>query len=416
MYVHMNMTRFYMQNYVILFHRINYKIRRAIFIKLENLKIGMILKNYKELCRILEEEVKTGGAKKNQLEWFEDYFTYEKQGHKFKITDVFYDKEIKPMPTRGGANNTYEYTQNIEKLLLDILAQDKNEGKIFLSKNKMFHLLDMVNTNYIDCNRKIPKLSKFLDIDERNVQEWYDTTGGMLERSLESALKKLQNQSLVFWSREITICKLKVIKGSGYWVKIIHKDENGEDKEQWTYESMTKKIIEEASDDEKKYIIAVEREEMEKLDCDDKQEIIRKGLWEKFEDNVTSILKKYKGIIYYYKSYKILFNPEHIIKKQNQMNKLLLNLNERQNQKYQLNNSIIQRNIDNALSRQSIAKSSDIQDKDLSYNDYKEMDQIDKQLRRSSDTYIDNNIKLNETLIDKKAKDIRTQVNKTKIN
>lgn len=394
----------------------NYKmIRRVIFIKLENLKIGMVIKNYKELCNTLEVDIKTGNSKKSQLKWFEDYFTYEKDGNKFMIANIF-DKEIKPPPTRGGANNTYEYTQNIEKLLLDILAQNKSDGKIFLSKNKMFHLLNMVNTNYIDCNRKIPRLSKFLDIDERNVQEWYDTTGGMLERSLESALKKLQNQSLIFWSREITICKLEAIKGSGYWVKVQHNGENGEEKEQWIYEAMTRKIIKEADDDEKKYIIAVEREEMEKLNCDDKQEIIKKGLWERFENNVINILKKHKGIIYYYKSYKILFNPEHIIKKQNQLNKLLLSINERKDQQHQLNSSIMQRNIDNALSRQSIASSSDIQDIDLNYVDYKEMNAIDRQLRRSVDSYIDDNIKLNDTLIDKKAKDIRTQVNNTKID
>lgn len=374
-----------------------------VIIKIANLFVGMILKNYRELCEVLGVEVKTGGARQNQLKWFEDYFTYIKEGNKFIITEV-HDKEVQPMPQRGGANNTYEYTQNIEKLLLDILAQNQNNGKIFLSKNKLFNLLEMVNTNYIDCNRKVPKLSKFLDVDEKDVQEWYDTTGGLLGRSLESALKRLQNQALIFWSREITICKMEVINGSGYWIQVTRKNDDGEEFQQWVFENITRRVIREATDEEKKYIIAVEREEMEELECNDKQEVIRKGLWEKFEGNVTRVLKKQKGIAYYYQSYKILFNPEHIIKKQNQINELLLSSEDRNSVKAELNSAIIKRNIDNAQSRNSIAKT-DI-----------ETNESPKLLRRSSDTYIDNNIILNETLIDKKAKDIRHKVDKIKVD
>ena len=139
-----------------------------IIIKIENLWIGMIIKNYKELCCILGVPVKTGNAKKAQLIWFEEHFTYKKEGNKFIIIDIF-NTEIKPQPMQGGNNNQIEYTKNIEILLLDILARDKNNGKIFLSKNKLFHMLEMVNVNYLDTNFRIPKLSKFLDIEENKI-------------------------------------------------------------------------------------------------------------------------------------------------------------------------------------------------------------------------------------------------------
>ena len=49
------------------------------------LKSGDVVNNYKELCRLLCEEVKYGNYKKAQLKEFERYFQYEKHGHKFKI-------------------------------------------------------------------------------------------------------------------------------------------------------------------------------------------------------------------------------------------------------------------------------------------------------------------------------------------
>lgn len=370
----------------------------------------MILKNYSDLCRILgEDEKPRGTSRQNHLKWFEEYFTYKKEGHKFIITEIF-DKEVEPIiDRRGGAYNTVEYTENIEKLLLDILAQDKNNGIIFLSKNKLFHMLEMVNVNYLDCNRRVPKLSKLLDIDENSVQEWYDTTGGMLERSLNSALKKLTNQSLILWSREITICKIEPIPDSEYLVKITRKDKYGEDKEQWIQEVATRKIIREATDDEKKYIIEVERDTMLVLDCDDKQEIIRKGLWSEFEKKVKSILEKQENIIYYYQSYKILFNPEHIFRKQNQINSLKMSNKERLDQKKIVNKSVMDRIENNAKSRHSKA-SADIED---IWNP--EDDKHLRVIRRSSDKYIEDNIKLNKTLIDRNGKDIRVEVKKIKL-
>lgn len=76
---------------------------------LDNITKGMIVKNYKELCRLLELDVKTGGARKNQLEWIEDYIGYDKEGHKFIIKDIHDDIEIIPMKTRGGLTYTVDY-------------------------------------------------------------------------------------------------------------------------------------------------------------------------------------------------------------------------------------------------------------------------------------------------------------------
>ena len=290
----------------------------------------MEIKNYIELCNILDVEPTTGYSKIKQIEWFEEYFTYKKEGHRFIITGIL-DKPVKPMKdNRGGSYNTYDYTKNIEKLILDILAENENTGRVFLSRNRFFHALFMINSNYLDYNWNGAKeLSKYLDISEDNIQEWLDTTGGVLERSVESALKNLRNQSLIIWSKEITLRILEEVLGSEYLVKSEQKDRNGKYRTIYTKKKKYQEVTREASDWEKKFILRNEREIIESLNCESKQDIIRKGLWTEYKSELDKVLRDTYDILYHYQSYKILSNPEHIQAKWIRENHLLGN-NERE--------------------------------------------------------------------------------------
>lgn len=57
--------------------------------KLENIKQGMIVKNYKEMCNLLGEKVMAGNSKNSQLKEWERYFEYHKQGYSFIIDNIF---------------------------------------------------------------------------------------------------------------------------------------------------------------------------------------------------------------------------------------------------------------------------------------------------------------------------------------
>ena len=64
--------------------------------KINDLKIGMIFKNYRELVAFFDEAVKTGNDKTYQLEHFNKYFDWEKRVNKFRITAI-YDEPIDMM-------------------------------------------------------------------------------------------------------------------------------------------------------------------------------------------------------------------------------------------------------------------------------------------------------------------------------
>ena len=65
--------------------------------KIENLKVGMVIKNYKELCKLLETKVKTGGAKQTQLDKLRCFCNYHKDGNKFIIDEIYKEPKSRKM-------------------------------------------------------------------------------------------------------------------------------------------------------------------------------------------------------------------------------------------------------------------------------------------------------------------------------
>lgn len=78
--------------------------------KTENLYIGQVVKNYKEMCRILGQDVKSGKSKVLQLEDWRRYIEYHKEGNKIVI-DVIYDDPIEKIDKRSDGNNSKYYTE-----------------------------------------------------------------------------------------------------------------------------------------------------------------------------------------------------------------------------------------------------------------------------------------------------------------
>lgn len=83
--------------------------------KIENLKVGMVIKNYKELCKLLEIEEKGGSSKKAQMKELNRYCKFIKKGYKFKITKI-YDEPLPKEDNRSlnpnsRGNNYHNHPQ-----------------------------------------------------------------------------------------------------------------------------------------------------------------------------------------------------------------------------------------------------------------------------------------------------------------
>lgn len=386
----------------------------------------MIIPNYKKLCEVLELNITTGTSKIAQLKEMERYFKYHKSGNKF-IIDEIYEEVLEKTDGRknntGGANNITEYTKSIEKLVLDLLLQHGNSengfGKVFLSKNQLLKEFEMINDNYVYCKRRIPKLSKFMDINQDTVEEWYDINDDMLERNLDQSLKSLENQSLIFWSREITVAETiamaEILQDGTEIIKTKIIDCYGEEQIDYKYHANDQIILNyrEGTDSEKAFILQTERDILKELHCESKQKIIQMGMWDTFKNMVDNIVLKALNVAFYYKSYKIIFNEKHVSEAIDDIYESFeLSKTEKVNEKYLLNKEIVNRSITNADKRhkKAIVVKSKIIGKSKNNVQHERME------RRIDENYVSDNIELCNNLIVKNAIDIKDKVKKTKLD
>ncbi len=78
--------------------------------KMINLQQGQVIKNYKELCIILDVEPTKGKGRQFHIREFERYCSYHKDGNKFIIDEVFTDPKPKidnRKNNNSGNNNKY---------------------------------------------------------------------------------------------------------------------------------------------------------------------------------------------------------------------------------------------------------------------------------------------------------------------
>ena len=99
--------------------------------KIENLKVGMIIKNYKELCKLLEIPVKAGDSKKAQLKALEQVCMYHKEGNKFIVdsivenaTPIIYEKGKNPNSQGNNHIGQPVFKNDLEIIITDIIATE----------------------------------------------------------------------------------------------------------------------------------------------------------------------------------------------------------------------------------------------------------------------------------------------------
>ena len=100
-------------------------------------EVGMRIKNYKELCKLLGIEIKTGTSKRLQIQDIERYFNYERQGQSFIIKEI-YDKEFTKAIDKRGSNMGCRGNnrKNFPNFLIDKADENKiGIYKIVLGKN-----------------------------------------------------------------------------------------------------------------------------------------------------------------------------------------------------------------------------------------------------------------------------------------
>jgi|GEM_PF-3360019 len=327
---------------------------------IENIHNGFVAKNYKHMCKVLGEEIKTaGGAKKSQLKKWASYFEFKKDGNKLVVTDIFHEqKEL----SRGG--NFTPYIEEMNELLIQILLKAENY-KIMLSKNRLLLMLNMINENYRGCRDRITGLSEYLNIDKIDVYDFYNITDNVLKRNVETSLRSLKNKKAIFYKTALILCD---------------------------YRGVHRK----ASDEEEEIILTIQADVLKSMNYSGLLEVYRNGKIEEYTKLCNKEFLEQANISYVYEAYDITLNRDRLKKEVTLMSaEKIREINNT------LNLSVQIRLMENANKRHDKAK---VKEDEW----FGEVD--DRHEFRGRKGYLDNQRKLIDILIDKKHKIITDDV------
>lgn len=266
--------------------------------KIENLKEGMVIKNYKELCELLELKPTTGRGKQNQLLLLNTWCDYHKQGNKFIIDNIFKEQklpEISLQEVVKSRNN--KYIKPLANIIIEYLYNNpKDVRNVPLSR--LFTMLGITNTNYIDCNYYRKELSQLYDIRLASIYYFYSNTRLEFKNIIERCLNNLQSRRVLNWRKTIMIRDSKT--GQLY----------------------------QADEDTEKMIITSEKEALNHMQLDNMYQVISN----------KSLLKEFNKIVYaetgeldYFYTYNLIIGSQalrieyiNVMKEKQMLNELIL--------------------------------------------------------------------------------------------
>lgn len=157
------------------------------------LQVGQQIKNYKELCLLLNQPEYGGTQKKNQLKEFERFFIYEKTGHKFLIKEIFNG----PIPHVAKCGNHSKYTQDIETILLTHILQAKDK-QLCVTKSELYELLGLFNGDYLVYKRNHkPLLDLSPDMTMFEIHHFFERCDTKFNDIVKSAIASLERRQLI---------------------------------------------------------------------------------------------------------------------------------------------------------------------------------------------------------------------------
>ena len=243
---------------------------------IENLKPGMILKNYKELCKVLEINPTGGNEKKSQIKELERYVSYHKEGNKFVINEVYNEVKEKMDKRTNGNNN--DLSKNLRYMILHLCHKNKLRSKVEIgySKTFLYSYCGMINENYRDTKGNKKAFAQYLNLEQLAIEECFEYTDERMNQALRRALSSLTSTN----------------KALGY-------------RYGYNYVLSSIKHHVTADIDEETIIRDVENKIMKQMQISRYDKIYGYGRWDEFKFKVINTLKEehplyFKNLKYYY--------------------------------------------------------------------------------------------------------------------
>lgn len=194
---------------------------KVIFSNAQKLGIGEIL-SYKQICETLEQSKYGGNQKKAQLKEFLRYFDfeYDKETKKYLIKEIYEE----PLPPSLKLPANAIYSKHIKIILLSYLLRHTNnnpEGAVYISSQKLYQALGMVNQRYVEMQNKDQRIvlrnslraeCNFSDkVDDRSlnfyINNFYERCRSKFSSIIKTTLDSLEKQNYITHSKAYHLYK-----------------------------------------------------------------------------------------------------------------------------------------------------------------------------------------------------------------
>ncbi|HBJ1647759.1 TPA: hypothetical protein LA462_002272 [Clostridium botulinum] len=256
---------------------------------------------WKEICELHDWKTSGGTYRKARERELSTMYDWNKETRKIRINEVYNEK----IPKEDNRGKSGRYGDDIQELLIKSLF-DTNDNEVVWSINTILEKISMININYIKYRKDMDGLSKETGFDKSYIEDFYSYNHRGLRQKVETALNNLRKRSLVMWSK-ITMIDLWEVEITYSEMGSPAIDENGQ------VICTKKRVFRKASKNECRVILKMEKRALEKLKCNDKGQIVGKGLWKEFNELIYNGLS-HTGICFYYNAYEIIFNRDIIEK------------------------------------------------------------------------------------------------------
>lgn len=198
------------------------------------IKVGMEFKNYTNLCKTIGIEVAKGGRNlKLQKEELERFFSWQVEGRKITITEIYPEPKEKidnRGKSEGSRNNNSVYMKHIDPILIDYFIDIDNDVT-YSTINQLAEIAGITNGNY----RKLKdNKNEFLNYLKENEGVKNDTAlnnvfysiQDILRPMISSSLNRLKKQGIIEYEYNYIFSKeLRVKLATEEEVKIIKECE-----------------------------------------------------------------------------------------------------------------------------------------------------------------------------------------------
>lgn len=288
----------------------------------EKLLNGMQFNSYKDLCEFIGWKYNLSN-KDTKLKELEEFCYFECINNTYFIKDVYTTRRF---IMRDDEKNNKKIMKNaISNCILCLISKEILENKtiandtdqVFVGKSKLMESVGLANINFNTCKAKILETSKYLNVDYKTTQEFFNLNNKNFLNILESGIKQLRNYRIIDWTYATNICFSNLDNEN-----IEYGYEEVYDEVEKCYKTIMKAktnintTYRLATDEEVEFILNIENIALRELGLKNIQEVFVKNYINKFYNLVRTKLansKELRGYNFSYKGYKIYYTINGVI-------------------------------------------------------------------------------------------------------